>query len=479
MVTVGLYIAIPPGLEQRWSPLPPLSFGYLAAYARARAGGAEFIVERDLERLIAARPQIVGISYATPSARHAAAQARRVKEALGCPVLAGGPHVSALPGTLDPAFDAAVMGEGEETFAELLALHQAEGGFAPRALRKVRGILYRDADGCLTRTESRPLIQDLDLLPYPDRDLLGAQWRTPRGEAHLLTSRGCPGRCVHCGATAHWGGAWRMASEDYALGELELLRRKHGAELIHFADELFTADRARALGLMRGMRQRGLHEGAAFSASVRPGQLDEELMDNFARTHFKTLHIRFEPVGEAARRALNMPGSDAARRSEAVELARQRGIGCAAHFMLGAPGETRQEVLETFDFVRQNAAAFESVHFSPLRALPGTQAWDWARQRGYAETNAGGFGLAGEGFAQEGGDPAQRWPYFNERNIPREEMAGWLRMGAMLADMVGQLRAANERARSASYVAENVPIAEIMKQKARARLAKLLPPTGR
>ena len=85
MIKVGLFLSIHPGLEDSWSNFPPLGLGYLFLLFQENRWQCSFIVERNLDELIAARPDLVGFSFATPAARLAARQARRVKEALGCP----------------------------------------------------------------------------------------------------------------------------------------------------------------------------------------------------------------------------------------------------------------------------------------------------------------------------------------------------------------------------------------------------------
>src|SRR6185295_3615761 len=183
---VGLYLACYPELIDTWNyNLPPLGLGYLAAYAKQYVGGVDFLIERDLDEIIAAKPDLVGITFVTYNASIAARQARRIKDALGCPVIVGGPHVSTLPTMLDPAFDVAVLNEGEATFAELLQLFKAERAFKPASLAKIQGLLYRDESGALVKTPCRVSIKDLDTIPFPDRDLMAEKWRRPKREAQL------------------------------------------------------------------------------------------------------------------------------------------------------------------------------------------------------------------------------------------------------------------------------------------------------
>ena len=90
MLKIGLYQARYRLVDSGFNYIPPLSLGYLAAYARQRVEGVEFFAERNLERVIEQRPDLVGITYLTHSSRNATREARRLKEALGCPIIGGG-----------------------------------------------------------------------------------------------------------------------------------------------------------------------------------------------------------------------------------------------------------------------------------------------------------------------------------------------------------------------------------------------------
>jgi radical SAM superfamily enzyme YgiQ (UPF0313 family) len=180
------------------------------------------------------------------------------------------------------------------------------------------------------------------------------------------------------------------------------------------------------LRIAQAMRERRPHEGVAFTAFARADLLDDEL------------------------------------------------TSC---FILGSPGETRQDMLETFDFVRENADAFSHVHFTHLQVFPGTEVWEWAKRLGISDSNLAGVALDSEDFANADDYLRNRWPYLNEANIPREEMLGLLRLGSMMGDMVARLHDAtaslhdaNARSTSARFAAENIPILQIVKEKARRRL---------
>lgn len=136
----------------------PLGIGYLAAYLRRHADrlpcALEVLPTENLSELLDFKPDVVGVSSVTSCFNHALEIATRVKQACGARTVAGGYHITALPHRLPQSFDAAVLGEGEETLQELLAA-TAQEGWAPGTLSRVAGIAYHN-DGRIAINARRP-----------------------------------------------------------------------------------------------------------------------------------------------------------------------------------------------------------------------------------------------------------------------------------------------------------------------------------
>jgi radical SAM superfamily enzyme YgiQ (UPF0313 family) len=484
MVRVGLYLACYPQLEESWDYVPPLGLGYLAAYARRHVEGKlDFVYERRLEDLLAHRPDLVCLSYVTHNASLARRDAERIKQELGVPVLVGGPHVSTLPERLEEPFDLAVLGEGEQTFADLMRLWMARGRFEPAELARIPGLLYRGEGGVLVRTPARPFIQDLDTVPYPARDLMVDQWRR-EGKPLLLqvmTSRGCPYDCAFCSTIALWGQRLRCHGIRHVVDEIALLRERYGPATIDIFDDLYVVRKERVMEINRMLRERSLHEGVTFTCFARSNLLDEELMEDMARTNFTVIHVGFESGSDRVLDTFNKQAADMAHNREAIRLARATGIQYTSCFILGSPGETREDIRQTFAFVADSMDAFYCTHFTPLMIFPGTKVWRWALERGVASAD-NVAGLVMEPDDVRDGDARARFvldriPYLNEENIPREEFNTYLQLGWQVERMVAdsayvrrQAHEADRRSRSARHVAEAVPLASILKEKARRRL---------
>lgn len=480
---IGLYLACYPELIDDWNyTLPPLGLGYLAAYARKYVGGVDFVIAREVDELIAAKPDLVGISFVTYNASVAARDALKVKSALGVPVICGGPHVSTLP-ILDPAFDLAVIGEGEETFAEIVKLFKTEGRLDPKSLARVQGILYRDETGAIMVTPPRPAIQNLDAVPYPDRTLMYERWNRPGREAQIMTSRGCPYNCSFCSTVRFWGTTYRYPSEEYVIGEIERLRREYDPQTIHIYDDLFVVKKDRVLRLLSSIRERRLHEGVRYTCFVRSNLLDDELMDAFANTGFNVLNIGFESASDEMLKVYNKKSADVGRNQRAIDLGRKHGVRFSSCFIMGGPGERRADILAGFDFIVENIAQLSYVEFSPLQIFPGTDMWRQVKELGLRdENNMAGIVLEPEDLGNDREFFMKRWPYMNEANIPREEFYTYLQMGHAMARMVwlfhDQRESGDRRERAArtpEAIAESVAFTDILQAKTRRRLRKILP----
>ncbi|MRR11780.1 B12-binding domain-containing radical SAM protein [bacterium] len=480
---IGLYLACYPELIDDWNyTLPPLGLGYLASYVKKYVGGVDFIIARDVDELIEARPDLVGVSFVTYNASIAARHAKKIKEALGVPVLCGGPHASPLP-VLDPAFDVAVLGEGEETFAELVRLFNAEGQFDPRSLAGVQGIIYRDETGAAITTARRPFIKDLDTVPYPDRTLMYERWNRPGREAQIMTSRGCPYDCSFCSTVAFWGTAYRCPSIEYVVSEIEQLRREYDPKTIHIYDDLFTVKKDRVVKMLATIRERGLNEGVRFTCFVRSNLLDDEIMEAFAKTGFDYLNIGFESASDEMLKVYNKKSANAGRNQQVIDIGRKHGVRYSSCFIMGGPGERREDIVSTFDFISANISQLRYVEFSPLQIFPGTDMWRRVKEMGLRdENNMAGIVIEPEDLVSERDFYINRWPYLNEANISREEFYTYLQMGNALARTVWSFHDLRERGEKREIelstpesIAENVALTEIIQAKTRRRLRKIMP----
>jgi radical SAM superfamily enzyme YgiQ (UPF0313 family) len=257
----------------------------------------------------------------------------------------GGPHVSFDAREVlkyHPWVDVVVRGEGEETLAEV-----AERVRQGKSLEGVLGVTWRPKDGNIQTNPPRPFREDLDQMPRPACHLLKlSQYRAFGDGASLMTSRGCPHRCVFCVGRKMIGAKGRFRKPEAVADEMEALSRL-GFSRLRIEDDLFTFRKERALAICKEMECRGL--AIRWRAYSRVDTIDAELLDWMKRTGCERILYGAESGSPEILKKIRK-GITPEQTRRAVEMTRKAGIGVLASFVLGLPGETPRTLRETLEF---------------------------------------------------------------------------------------------------------------------------------
>lgn len=328
---------------------------------------------------------LVGIGAVTQDIKHAIRFAEFVKSQGNIPVILGGVHITTYRVLPEP-FDLGVIGEGEETMLELAQLEK----ISPDTLRNIRGVCYNEK-GCTVFTEPRPLIVQLDDIPIPDRELANIDYYLVKRQIipyyfgrslTMMTSRGCPFNCVFCSTKIHWQ-KYREFSAERVIEEIELLIGKYNAEIIHIFDDLFIANKKRLSKIHKLIVERGINKKVKFMCLVRSDIIDDVTMKMLKEMNVVISGIGMESGSPGMLEYLKSRTTTIEDNRRAIELANHYNIPTMGTFMLGNPGETEDELLETLEFVR-------SYRYSPFliplsyisTAFPGTEFWNYAKEKG-------------------------------------------------------------------------------------------------
>lgn len=366
-LTIG-FIQANNNIDVQW--YRPLVFGYLRAYLER---DLSFPVEIELIETLKQieRFQVLAISSTSQNFASAISIARQAKQAnRNIITILGGHHITCLHDTMTHDFDIGVIGEGEQTFLEIVELIQAGGCLPdPEVLCNIRGIVYWD-NGRRVVTQQRPLIAFLDSLPHP--------FRVAEDTHYIFTSRGCPFRCSFCSSSAFWRQT-RFFSAEYVIAEIEqLLALYPGISHIPILDDLFIANKKRLYKLIDMLETRNIAREVSFSFSVRANLINEEMCKTLTRLKIASVAFGAESGSDSILKLMNK-NVTVAQNQNALDLLHKYKINTVCSFIVGWPTETEKEVKKTFEFITNNVLQNKLPTISAINILmpiPGTLLWD-------------------------------------------------------------------------------------------------------
>ena len=362
---------------------PPVGLGYLATALKA-AGHQAGLVDclrhgytpaRFIEETKRFAPDVVGInlfSIATPFVRRMISQVKDVLPRVT--VVLGGPHVSSLPGRVLDDFlqaDFAIRGEGEVPVCMLLAEMARQ---RPR-YDDIPGLIWR-SDGAL-RCNEPYFAKDIEEYGLPDWELIepSRYFRylgIGAGSVPVFFSRGCPFPCTFCAAKVTSGQALRRRSIGHIFNELHLLQNRYGIKRFIIEDEGFGVEKKFIMEFCAQVRKENFKAVFAMGVGMRLDIIDEELLTNMRQSNFeKTIVLGIESGSQRILDLMQKRISVGLVRQK-VDLMDRMGLEPTGYFILGYPGETRDEMESTirlaFDLKIREAS------FTAFQPLPGTQA---------------------------------------------------------------------------------------------------------
>jgi radical SAM superfamily enzyme YgiQ (UPF0313 family) len=351
----------------------PLGLGYLAACLRKAGHTVEIFIPDNIhmsmkqvwQDLEAFKPDLLGLEVLTQNFMEAKGVTAEAKRRLGCPVVMGGPHPTALPrSTLEgiPGLAAVICGEAE---LSMLAL---AGEFA-----RTGKVNFENVPGAAFLKDGRPVtnpkpdfISDLDSLPPPAIDLYKTK-TTGFGNDKILTSRGCPGQCNFC-ANICMGKKFRAHSPERVVEEIERLVNERGTFFLQLSDDCFTADNARVHRICDLIISRGLQVHWDAAGRVNTMQ-DEALIVKMKRAGLMRVVLGVE-TGSQQISDLMRKGTTLEMAEKCCALLRRHGIDIYTSFIFGNEGETLRTLWQTYAFSFKLKPTIAS--YTILIPFPGT-----------------------------------------------------------------------------------------------------------
>ncbi|MBU1727673.1 MAG: B12-binding domain-containing radical SAM protein [Candidatus Omnitrophica bacterium] len=334
-------------------------------------------------------PDIIGSSSYTPDIYGRILLARITKKINPSIVtVLGGCHVTLVPEEtlrLAKAIDYAVLGEGEETFFELV---QALGNsVSSKDMGNIRGIAYLN-DDTLIKTEPRPFIKNLDSLPMPDYSLIPMARYTnsyyfpyPANQGFSATfSRGCPEKCNFCAESAFWQSSWRGRSAKAVVEELKVLNKKYGKRFFLFYDDNFMFNRQRNIEFIEEMRKSGLKIEYRIGARVDTLLRDRALLKDLRSVGLTALQIGVESFDQDVLNGMHK-NYNVEKMKELSHSLKEAGIPFPMlFFVIGNYNDNRKTLL---DITRKSKKyGFNAIQVTSLTPWPGTHFFEEVDNRG-------------------------------------------------------------------------------------------------
>lgn len=306
------------------------------------------------------------------------------------PVIIGGVHISALPSTLTSDMDVGVIGEGEETIIDLFNLFEEKGHFHKHELENINGVVFRRNDELIVTKKRKPILP-LDKILMPARDLFAINEST-----YMFTSRGCPYRCTFCASSRLWGKV-RFFSAKYVVNEIEHLIKKYNIKEIGFWDDLFIVDKKRVKQILDLLKKKDILGKVTFSCTARSNLVDDELARLLQQMNIESVGMGIESGCPAILEYLKGRNISVTDHINALKILRNYGIKPHVSFIIGSPKESREDILQTLRFIKENRITSFDIYV--LTPFPGTPVWDYAKAKNLVSEDMN-WGVLNQNFGE-------------------------------------------------------------------------------
>jgi anaerobic magnesium-protoporphyrin IX monomethyl ester cyclase len=339
-------------------------------------------------------PAIAGISSEFSVQRRNAHKVGKICKEVNRDIITvfGGAHATVLPEDVLAGADAdfVVMGEGEETFPELVDRLKDN-----RNIPGMGGIAYSSPSGPVIESR-KGFVEELDRLPFPAVDLLPLQKYFDAMVTHggalknnrympIITSRGCPAGCIFCSAHKVWGKRYRPRSPENVMEELLGYKNRLGIEEVVFEDDNLTFDIPRAKKLFRLMIDSGLDLSWDTPNGVAAWSLDEETIDLMKKSGCRRINFAVESGDQHILDNVVKKPLKLSKVEKLIGYSKKIGLEVGVFLVVGLPGEREDNIKKSFAFARK--VGVYTPFISIATPYPGTELYDICSRYGYFSCN--------------------------------------------------------------------------------------------
>lgn len=372
----------------------PFGIGTLSAFLREHGHETDLlyiqddISDDDLYSYIgSSEPDLIGFSTVTLQWQHTKKYARIIKQKFQAPIICGGAHPTFAPKEVigEPSINMLCMGEGEYALLEVLERMGNNGD-----LSNIPNIWVKNEEGTVFRNEIRPLVSDLDMLPFPHREIVPYSdiIKENLSEPVFVTSRGCPYNCRFCSNSAikklyqGKGKYVRQRSPENVMREIRQLRNRYEFNSMNFYDEAFGFNREWLKKFCDMYKQEFSYP---FGCFIRAETMDRDKYRMMKDAGLKLICLGVESGNEQIRREVMGRNMSDEQIIKTCREAQAEGIQVWTFNIVGVPGETVETIRETMELNRVIDPHF--VCIAVYQPFPGTAIYDDCIEQGLIKKN--------------------------------------------------------------------------------------------
>ena len=284
-------------------------------------------------------------------------------------LVVGGPQVMTFEEKVfeNSNIDFAINGEGEITFAELLTSLKKDGDVSG-----IKGLIYRDLNNTIIKNSYRDFYPDLDIFPFPDRQLFNYKYNFHS----VIGTRGCPFSCMFCNSSANYKHTYRLRSPENIAGEISQIIDQYGHEkYFAFSDDSFNLNKEWVLSVCHQLKEFNIRW---WIRGVRPSLVTEDVADALAEAGCFGSAVGIESVNNNCLKFIRKQ-TTFEDMFKGCQLLMERGINVNGQFIIGNPKDT----FESFKKALAQAEKFLNASFGIALPIYATDLYKYVVDEGY------------------------------------------------------------------------------------------------
>ncbi len=298
-----------------------------------------------LKKLISFKPDLIAMSIVTNNFQYFRSFGLKIKAAVDVPIIVGGIHPTSVPEEVikESWVDILCIGDGEEAMLELLEKMENK-----QDIKATANLWVKDKEGTIFKNYCRPLENDLDKHPFPDRSIY-AQYGALSKRIRFMTGRGCPHHCTFCVNSFRKGlyqgqKYLRKRSVEKVIAELEMLIKTYSPKAIRFEDDVFVLDKT-WFSQFKTEYTKKIH--LPFHCYITPNGVNEEIISGLKECGCQSIAMGIQSGNEELRSRIMKRFYTNDKVIEAAQLIKKYGIKLYAEYMFGFPEETPDMMHDT------------------------------------------------------------------------------------------------------------------------------------